>query len=156
MNREEALAQYPNLRDANLLCANLRDANLLCAELRGADLRCADLRDANLRDVARAMGIEPDPSLPARILEQIVAHPETHDQYTWHSSCGTKHCVAGWATALSGALGAYLDSQFGTPTAATLLLWRPGTRLPSFDADASQDDTLGRLRAMAEAAKVSG
>jgi hypothetical protein len=102
--------------------------------------------------VREALGIEFDPTLPGRIVTQIEAHPETHDQGTWHSSCGTKHCVAGFATHLSGALGKFLDKQLGTSTAAVLLLWREGAELPSFAADASDEETIGRLRAMAAAA----
>ncbi len=47
-----------------------------------------------------------------RILEQIESHPETWNQETWHSygnwnpvtekSCGTAHCVAGWAEIICG------------------------------------------------------
>ena len=31
------------------------------------------------------------------ILDQIKSHPETWNQYVWHSHCGTSHCIAGWA-----------------------------------------------------------
>src|SRR6185295_20368115 len=139
-----------NLRSANLGDANLGGANLGDANLRDANLRSADLRDANLTGVRETMGIEYDPTLPARIIAQITQHPETHQQSTWHSSCGTRHCVAGWATTLSGSLGKFLDTAFGTPTAAELLLWREGCALPSFDADASEEETIGRLRALTE------
>jgi hypothetical protein len=32
-----------------------------------------------------------------RVLAQITEHPETHNQNTWESRCGTTRCVAGWA-----------------------------------------------------------
>lgn len=35
-----------------------------------------------------------------KVLNQIVAFPETHDQTQWETgspSCGTQRCVAGWA-----------------------------------------------------------
>jgi hypothetical protein len=35
-------------------------------------------------------------------VNQILAHPETWEQTLWHSSCGTKHCIAGWCQILSG------------------------------------------------------
>jgi hypothetical protein len=38
--------------------------------------------------------------LRQKVLDQIVAHPETHDQADWETSspsCGTRRCVAGWA-----------------------------------------------------------
>lgn len=40
------------------------------------------------------------------IREQITTHPETHDQDSWGNKtagCGTTHCIAGWAGALSRA-----------------------------------------------------
>jgi hypothetical protein len=40
--------------------------------------------------------------LHERVIAQIKAHPETWDQSVWHSSCGTKHCYAGWAQILGG------------------------------------------------------
>jgi uncharacterized protein YjbI with pentapeptide repeats len=148
-----------DLRSANLRNADLRSADLRSANLSGADLRSANLRNANLRNanlygadlsgVQELLGLEIDPTLPGRIVAQIEQHPETHDQQLWHSSCGTRHCVAGWATTLSGALGKFLDKSLGTATAATLLLWRPDVEMPSFAADATEAETLWRLRAMA-------
>lgn len=37
-----------------------------------------------------------------KIADQIEAHPESHDQLDWGNSCGTEHCIAGWAAHLSG------------------------------------------------------
>lgn len=37
-----------------------------------------------------------------QVLDQIRNHPETWKQEVWHTQCGTKHCVAGWAQVLSG------------------------------------------------------
>ncbi len=143
-----------NLRNANLSGADHSGADLSGANLSGADLRNAYLRNADLNRLAAALGIEVDPTLPARIVAQIAAHPETHDQTTWHSACGTKHCIAGFATHLSGALGRYLDRQLGTATAATLLLWRPGCVMPSFASDATDEETIGRLKTMAAQAEA--
>lgn len=47
----------------------------------------------------------PNRELAARILAEIEAHPEMHEQGTWRTvrpSCGTTMCVAGWACHLSG------------------------------------------------------
>ncbi len=151
-NLRDADLRHADLRHANLRHANLRHANLRAADLRAADLRAADLRAADLTGVAAALGIEADTTLPARIVAQVEAHPEAHDQSTWHSACSTRHCIAGFATHLSGALGKYLDKHLGTATAATLLLWRPGCVMPSFAADATDEETIGRLRVMAEQA----
>ncbi len=32
-----------------------------------------------------------------KIHDQITGHPETHNQDSWESLCGTTRCVAGWA-----------------------------------------------------------
>jgi hypothetical protein len=117
--------------------------------LSDANLSGADLRGANLATIRESIGLIIDPTLPAQIVAQIEAHPESHDQGTWHSECGTKHCIAGFATHLSGSLGKYMDRNLGTATAATLLLWRPDCEMPSFECDATEEQTLGRLRLMA-------
>ncbi len=33
--------------------------------------------------------------LLSQVVNQLVAHPETHNQSSWH--CGTSHCVGGWS-----------------------------------------------------------
>lgn len=40
--------------------------------------------------------------LAQMVLRQITEHPETHNQESWANECGTVHCIAGWALALSG------------------------------------------------------
>ncbi len=37
---------------------------------------------------------------------------------SWHSSCGTTHCRAGWVVHLAGAAGKKLEAAIGTPLAA--------------------------------------
>lgn len=39
-----------------------------------------------------------------KVMDHITAHPEEYDQreYAVRTDCGTTHCVAGWALALSG------------------------------------------------------
>lgn len=141
-----------SFRRANLADASFRRANLAGAEFESAILHDTDFLDANLEGVAESLGITVDPLLPQRILDSIKDDPCSWDQEHWHSRCGTKHCIAGFATYLSGPLGMYLDKAFGTPTAARLLLWREGGMMPAFDAIASEEATLGVLRQMAEKA----
>lgn len=42
--------------------------------------------------------------LVERIIQQLIDHPETHDQnmYGQRTACGTTQCVAGWAVLFSG------------------------------------------------------
>lgn len=119
--------------------------------LREATLYGADLRGADLYGVAPVMGILLDDSLPRKVLEQITREPDSWDQGVWHNSCGTRHCVAGWTVVLAGPLGHFLEAQWGTAVAATLLLWREGLSMPSFSGTATEDEVLGPLRRMAEA-----
>lgn len=106
-----------------------------------------------MRGVAESLGFSVDADLPAKILEQIEQHPESWDQTLWHNSCGTTHCIAGWAIVLSGSQGRSLERMWGTNVTATLLLWREGCLLPSFHADADKAECLERLRIMAQAGR---
>jgi len=42
--------------------------------------------------------MELNKQLLADVINQIITHPETHNQSIWH--CGTSHCVAGWTQVL--------------------------------------------------------
>lgn len=119
--------------------ANLARANL-------ADVYLAGAKGISYAKLREQLGVDFDPELPRKIVAQIEAHPETWDQGTWHSSCGTKHCIAGWAVQLTPQ-GRYLERQLGTDNAATLLLWREGVEMPSFDGHATTAETLDRLKA---------
>lgn len=41
-------------------------------------------------------------ALARAAVNQILLHPETWDQSSWHSDCGTKHCFGGWCQILAG------------------------------------------------------
>jgi Pentapeptide repeats (8 copies) len=130
-----------NLSDANLIRANLSGANLIRANLSGADLSGANLSDANLSDanliradliradlsgadLSGADGIpKVDPALPLLVAEAILAEPALLDMRCWHgsSSCGTTHCLAGWAVTLTPG-GNLLEQRVGSSTAGQLLL----------------------------------
>ena len=118
----EAIKQDANLEGANLRSANLRSANLVGANLEGANLRSANLEGANLD---RASGIPiADPSLPRRVAEVVLANPKALDMSCWHGSsteCGTTHCLAGWAVALTPGAD-MLEQRIGTATAGQLLM----------------------------------
>jgi hypothetical protein len=40
---------------------------------------------------------------------------------TWHHSCGTAHCRAGWVVTLAGEAGKALEDKYGPSYAATLI-----------------------------------
>lgn len=122
-----------SLTGVNLTSANLTRANLTRANLAGADLTGADLTGA--KGVATA---EESDALLAQIADIVLARPERLEMNCWHGpawdwthtpqeahTCGTTHCLAGWAQALCsvGAIRRMDPLQAGVmliPTAAHL------------------------------------
>jgi hypothetical protein len=144
-----------DLRGADLSDADLRDADLSGADLRGADLSDADLSDADLSGADGLPDAPVVPNIDAAILAAVEAGG-TLRMSSWHT-CGTSHCRGGWAVHLAGDAGYALERKFGTNVAATLIYAasRPGVPVPSFSADAADDETLADIRACA-AAQTSG
>ena len=101
-----------NLRGADLRGADLTDAYLTRANLADADLTYADLTRANLADAIGIASAEEEAATLAACVEAIAREPDHHRQDIWHGygydpaaatevgSCGTAHCLAGWAQAL--------------------------------------------------------
>jgi len=114
-----------DLRGAYLRGADLRDAYLRGADLRGAYLRGAYLGGAKGLPIPFASKEESTATLD-RIREIVLAEPERLTMDKWHGSewkaskvpekpgqCGTTHCLAGWAQALSTDVAVRkLDPQF--------------------------------------------
>lgn len=71
-------------------------------------------------------------------INHILLHPETWDQSTWHSSCKTKHCIAGTCQILAG----FAPDSLGAPNDAK-------TAIGLSDADAnylfSHERTLSEI-----------
>ena len=116
-----------DLRGADLCNADLRGANLCGAYLRGADLRGADLCGTNLcdADLCGTKGLPIAKDAPARlqaVAAAVLAKPEALQMHSWHSDCGTAHCLAGTAIHQAGALGAVLERMHGPALAGLLLL----------------------------------
>jgi len=121
-----------NLSDANLSSANLSSANLCRADLRDANLSdaglgCANLSGANLRDAnlsgANGLPIAADAQQRLRaVASHVLAHPQILQMESWHSECGTTHCLAGWAIHQAGTLGEVLEKLHGPHMAGLLLL----------------------------------
>ena len=103
-----------DLRNANLSDANLSNADLSDANLRNADLSDANLSDANLRNANLPSGYRRITNILKETAQHILAHQELLNMGIWHSnndwmskglglsplgqeSCGTTHCMAGWA-----------------------------------------------------------
>ena len=58
-----------------------------------------------------------------RELAQVVlASPDHLQMESWHSDCGTSHCIAGWAIHLAGEEGARLEALNGSEIAGYILL----------------------------------
>ncbi len=100
----------------------------------------------------RELDIVPTPHVPGiagAVLQQIEAHPETHDQSGWHSECGTKHCAAGWVVTIAGNAGKSLEGQFGPEDAAVMILRRAHGEVPLPAPFGPTDDPLPWLRELA-------
>ena len=123
----DPVGKRANLTEADLTEANLYGANLTGADLTGADLTGADLYGANLRgaDLRGAVGLPIVADASTRlqaVAAAVLADPSSLDMYTWHSSCGTAHCLAGWAIHQAGPLGQVLEQLHGSALAGRLLL----------------------------------
>ena len=90
-------------------------AYLSCAVLRDADLRGADLRDAVLT-------IAEDAADRLRAVACVaLASDDALRMDAWHS-CGTSHCIAGWAIHQAGEVGRLLEASAGAEVAGLMLL----------------------------------
>lgn len=136
-----------SLRGANLSGANLTGANLYDADLTGAKLTGADLTGAVLPENVPAV-----PNVAAAILQLIDSGQGSLEMQAWHT-CGTTHCVAGWAVTLAGEAGAKMEADLGPAAAGALIFAASGEPvIPNFygtNADALADL---RRRAAAKAA----
>jgi hypothetical protein len=147
-NLSGANLSYANLRDANLSYANLSYAILSYADLRDADLSGANLRDANLRD-ANGLPIAADAQQRLRaVASHVLDHPQILQMESWHSECGTTHCLAGWAIHQAGTLGEVLEKLHGPYMAGLLLL---GANAAAHFHD-SNDDAIAWLQSVAQEA----
>lgn len=109
-NLEGACLVRANLEWANLEGANLDGANLDGASLTGANLAGAYLEGANLDGATGIATAEEEAATWRAVCAAVVAAPGRLDMYAWHGpawdpsavgACGTTHCLAGWAQALS-------------------------------------------------------
>ncbi len=48
---------------------------------------------------------------------------------SWHGSCGTTHCRAGWVVTLAGEAGAAMEFCMGTAAAAALIYLKSDPKL---------------------------
>ena len=114
--RERHRYEGPSLVGADLSGADLTYADLTRADLSGADLSGADLTGADLSgaDLSGAVGIATEAEEAATwaaVREAVRADRASLRMAGWHGNgwspdadpggCGTTHCLAGWAQALS-------------------------------------------------------
>jgi uncharacterized protein YjbI with pentapeptide repeats len=133
--------------------ADLRNAYLSGAYLRGADLRNAYLSGADLSG-AYLRGAPKIENIHQAVYEAASA-PGALDMGTWHNSCGTTHCRAGWVVVLAGDEGKALEDKVGTGTAAAAIYLASDpniSKFPSFYC--SNAEALADMKARAEAEKA--
>jgi hypothetical protein len=104
-----------NLRGAYLSGANLTGANLSCAYLSGATLSGAYLRGAI------GLPIAADAADRLIAVANAALQPDALEMDSWHT-CGTTHCIAGWAIHLAGEPGRIMEQTMGAATAGLFLL----------------------------------
>jgi hypothetical protein len=109
-----------SLTAANLSRASLTDANLTAADLTGANLTGANLTGANLSR-AKGLPIATDAADRLKAVAQAALQPDALEMRSWHT-CGTTHCIAGWAIHLAGEPGRIMESMMGSEVAGLLLL----------------------------------
>jgi hypothetical protein len=90
-----------NFTNADLSEANFTGADLTGADLTGADLCFANLSEANLTDVKGVEFPYRSPNLLSTVASTVLADPQKLEMSNWHNSCGTAHCIAGWAVVLA-------------------------------------------------------
>ncbi len=56
------------------------------------------------------------------VVKTVLASPDRLQMESWHSDCGTNHCIAGWAIHLAGEEGARLEALNGPEIAGYILL----------------------------------
>ncbi len=172
----DASLDIASLVRASLVGARLDGARLDGARLDGARLDGASLVDARL-DGARLEKIASFPvempiveNIDQKILDAILDDSgdlrtvsengagesvPALEMSSWHHSCGTSHCRAGWAITLAGGEGRMLEKLWGPEVAGTMiyLASRPGKAHPNFYA--ANGEALASLKAdAAEAAAV--
>ena len=87
--------------------------------------------------------------LDRKVAEAAGAEGDRLDMSTWHKSCGTTHCRAGWAVALAGEAGRKLESIIGTE-AAGRAIYEASTGRIAPDFYASDKAALADIRRCAE------
>jgi hypothetical protein len=146
---------FANLSDVNLTGANLTDANLSDVKLNGANLtdanlKYADLSDANLSgvDFTGVTGL----CLPCRdrhkdILREVknIILEDESKLYmkTWHQSCGTMHCIAGWISYLVSGKDAINYEKVNNMNAFSIASYIVGTQI-----DVEKKFYLGKSKAI--------
>jgi hypothetical protein len=64
-----------------------------------------------------------------KVLE-AVSQVGAFDMSSWHGSCGTTHCRAGWVVTLAGDAGKALEKFHDTPLAASLIYHASSPNVP--------------------------
>jgi len=142
-----------NLERADFTSCTLDHCCLLHANLDRADFdNCrfirTTLRGLTLKNALRQHTTPQQHELLLRIARHLRANPEFLVMDEWHSNCGTTHCLAGWAIAMSSE-GPTLEWFVGAENAGYYLL---GAEALSHFYD-SEDEVLDYLRGIVAAAE---
>ena len=146
-----AYLEGADLKGADLKGADLKGAYLKGAYLEGADLKGAYLEGADLKGVKFWDDVPVIPNIHQAVYAAASA-PNALDMSTWHHSCGTTHCRAGWVITLAGDAGKKLETIMGTAVAAAMIYAKSDPNLGLIpDFYASNPIALNDMRRRAEA-----
>lgn len=139
--REQYATGRRNFRGINLSWADLRGADLRGVDFRWACLYWADLSAANLEGAAGLPDVPRVERLASKILGMIESGEGELEMEAWHT-CGTTHCLAGWAEHLAKAYD--LGGKLGTSVVGALIWHASCGVVPDFHA--SNEEALEWLR----------
>lgn len=127
----------------------LVDADLRGTYVYGVSSVRYVLQKPSLRHVADGMlfGVPVVPDLHARVADKVAEG--LLDMDWWHTECGTKHCLAGWAVVLAGERGRELEKDIDTGPAGVLIYYASTGFIP----DVAQDTAGAAREALARAGR---
>ncbi len=112
-----------DLRETDLSAACLQEATLSNARLEGSILKNASTFYAVMEKtkLPKHLGFRYDSTLKEKIRKKIEKNTDKLQMSTWHHTCGTVHCLAGWAVKLHPD-GKRIEAHSSTYLAGRLLL----------------------------------
>ena len=78
--------------------------------------------DSDFPDLSSLPVVDDHEKRLRQVAEKVLWSPDRLYMHSWHGSCGTVHCIGGWAIHLAGEEGKLLEEINGSEAAAYMLL----------------------------------